>query len=255
VAEYRIDDLARVAGASVRNVRVYQDRGLLPPPIRRGRTAIYTDAHLSRLRLVTNMLGRGYTFAQIKEMLAAWQAGQGLGDVLGFEAAMGAPWTEELPTPITLAELRELYGSQLTEPALARAVELGVLERRGDEFVAPSRGLLEAGRELVRLGVPLAEAIELAGELQRGIDHLTALLVGLVRDYVLDARGPGWLPEGEELPHYVDLLKRLPPLVNSALSAAVARSTSRVIPEIVGDRLVALLARGERDADTGHDQP
>lgn len=245
--EYRIDELARVGGASVRNVRVYQDRGLLPPPIRRGRTAIYTDAHLARLRLVTNMLGRGYTFAQIKEMFAAWQAGRGLADVLGLEEAMGAPWTKELPTVITVGELREMYGDQLTDEATARALELGLLERRGEELVAPSRGLLEAGRELVGMGVPLAEAIELAGELQREIDHLAGLLVGLVRDYVLDPKGPGWMPQGEEVPQYVDLMKRLPLLVSSALSGAIARSTARVIPEMVGDRLVELLSHADRD--------
>lgn len=30
--EYSVDELARAAGSSVRNVRAYQDRGLLPPP-------------------------------------------------------------------------------------------------------------------------------------------------------------------------------------------------------------------------------
>ena len=43
MAEYRIDDLAREAGTTVRNVRVYQDRGLLPPPRREGRAGIYSD--------------------------------------------------------------------------------------------------------------------------------------------------------------------------------------------------------------------
>src|SRR5436305_1643105 len=46
-AEYRIDELAREAGTTVRNVRAYQDRGLLPPPRRSGRVGLYTDAHLS----------------------------------------------------------------------------------------------------------------------------------------------------------------------------------------------------------------
>ena len=32
MAEYRIDDLARAAGTTARNVRAYQERGLLPPP-------------------------------------------------------------------------------------------------------------------------------------------------------------------------------------------------------------------------------
>ena len=37
MAEYRINDLAQESGVSVRNIRVYQERGLLPPPVRRGR--------------------------------------------------------------------------------------------------------------------------------------------------------------------------------------------------------------------------
>lgn len=32
MTEYRIDELARLAGSTVRNIRAYQDRGLLPPP-------------------------------------------------------------------------------------------------------------------------------------------------------------------------------------------------------------------------------
>ncbi|MFB9386717.1 MerR family transcriptional regulator [Pseudonocardia petroleophila] len=35
--EYRIDELAHTAGTTVRNIRAYQDRGLLPPPRRVGR--------------------------------------------------------------------------------------------------------------------------------------------------------------------------------------------------------------------------
>ncbi|CAM4005669.1 MerR family transcriptional regulator [Kibdelosporangium persicum] len=249
MAEYRIDDLARVSGATVRNIRVYQDRGLLPPPIRRGRTAIYTDAHLSRLRLVTNMLGRGYAFAQIAEMLAAWESGRSLADVLGLEEAMGVPWSSELPTPITVRELRKMFGNQLTIANTRQALRLGLLQRQGAGLVAPSPRLLEAGYELVKLGVPLDEVIELAGVLQREVDHVAGLMVGLVRRYVLDPKGEDWLPSGDEVPYYADVLRRLPPVVISALTAAVARSTARVIPDMLGDRLEALLKSDKLASD------
>jgi DNA-binding transcriptional MerR regulator len=54
--EYRIDDLARLAGTTTRNIRVYRDRGLLPPPLRVGRIALFNDAHLTRLRLITSSI-------------------------------------------------------------------------------------------------------------------------------------------------------------------------------------------------------
>ena len=44
MTEYRIDDLAREAGTTTRNIRGYQDRGLIPRPIRRGRIAVYIEA-------------------------------------------------------------------------------------------------------------------------------------------------------------------------------------------------------------------
>ena len=86
--EYRIDDLARLAGTTTRNVRVYRDRGLLHPPLRVGRIALYNDTHLTRLRLVTSMLNRGYNIAHVQEMLGAWEQGKDLGDVLGLESAI-----------------------------------------------------------------------------------------------------------------------------------------------------------------------
>src|SRR5947209_5281538 len=57
--QYRVDDLARAAGTTVRNVRAYQERGLLDPPRREGRVAYFDDSHLARLKLITSMLDRG----------------------------------------------------------------------------------------------------------------------------------------------------------------------------------------------------
>ncbi|MGO9511633.1 MAG: MerR family transcriptional regulator, partial [Mycobacterium sp.] len=91
--EYRIDDLARLAGTTTRNIRVYRDRGLLPPPLRVGRIALFNDTHLTRLRLITSMLDRGYTIAHVREMLSAWEEGKNLGDVLGLETAIVGTWT------------------------------------------------------------------------------------------------------------------------------------------------------------------
>ena len=46
MTEYRIDELAQQAGTTVRNVRAYQERGLLSPPRRQGRAGLFDDGHL-----------------------------------------------------------------------------------------------------------------------------------------------------------------------------------------------------------------
>src|SRR4051794_20303536 len=86
-AELDIDELARRAGTSVRTVRMYQERGLLPAPERRGRRATYGEEHLIRLRLVQRLTERGYSLAAVKDLTAAWDARHGLGHVLGLEGA------------------------------------------------------------------------------------------------------------------------------------------------------------------------
>ena len=97
MAEYRIDELARLANTTVRNVRVYQDRGLLSPPRREGRVGIYTEVHLARLRLIGQLLKRGYTFANIAELVSVWERGGNLSEVLGFESAVGDPGPTKSP--------------------------------------------------------------------------------------------------------------------------------------------------------------
>lgn len=63
--EYRINDLARESAIPVRNIRLYQERRILPPPVRRGRVGWYSEAHLARLRLIARLLDRGYSLAHI----------------------------------------------------------------------------------------------------------------------------------------------------------------------------------------------
>ena len=53
MAEYRLEDLAAVSGVSARNIRAYRERGLLDPPRRVGRSALYDDYHLSQLNTIS----------------------------------------------------------------------------------------------------------------------------------------------------------------------------------------------------------
>ena len=47
-----LDELTHRVGMSVRNVRFYTTKGLVPPPIRRGRSGYYPPDHVARLELV-----------------------------------------------------------------------------------------------------------------------------------------------------------------------------------------------------------
>ncbi|MFD3485182.1 MerR family transcriptional regulator [Streptomyces sp. NPDC058665] len=224
---YRIEDLAHASGATVRTIRAYLDRGLLPAPERRGRANVYGDPHLARLRQIADLLDRGYTLASIKELLEAWDAGRGLGGVLGLVAEVHGPWTDERATRVTRAELDERFGGSPDEAALTEAVELGVLERipgRDDEFLVPSPQELAVAAELYAAGVPLSAISAHLRELRGQVEHIAARFLEFTTEHVF-ARYLGHRPPTDtDAAEAASLVRRLRPLARQTVDAELARA-------------------------------
>ena len=244
MAEYRIDELARAAGTTVRNVRVYQERGLLPPPRRQGRVGIFSDAHLARLRLIGQLLDRGYTFAHIAELVAAWEQGRDLGTVLGLEDALVNQWSDEIPGYLTVAELAEMFGTDITPQTLARAVEVNALEPEGDRFRVPSPRLLRAGAEMVASGIPLSAVLELAGKIRDDLDTVGKRLIDTVAAHL----SPAPSLDDDELAALADVIRRLRPLAKMAVDAYLASAMERHARALAGDHLASLVTNTRSDA-------
>jgi DNA-binding transcriptional MerR regulator len=234
VAEYRIDDLAREAGTTVRNVRVYQDRGLLPPPRREGRAGVYTEVHLGRLRLIGQLLERGYTFAHIAEFFVGWQSGKNLTEVLGLEEVLTTQWTDEMSDYATAEQLVEMFGAEeLVPDNLARAIEQELVCPDGDRYRVPSPRLLHAGAELVKAGIPLAVVLDLSAALAHDMDASAARLIGAVQDHVV-AKHPA-LNEGrdEDVAELAALIRHHKPLAQLAVDAHLPRAMERRVRDAI----------------------
>ncbi|MEV7191084.1 MerR family transcriptional regulator [Streptomyces sp. NPDC093510] len=176
-----MDALAREAGITVRTVRFYRERGLIPPPRREGRIAWYDEHHLARLRTIAALLERGHTLNGIAELADAFEKGRDVGELLGF----GEP-TEEQPVRLTPEELADHFAGEVTPENLVAALDLGYLGTDGDELVHISRRLLDASSTLVRKGVPLAAVLE-AGQLVREhADALAELFITVMRTHTPD---------------------------------------------------------------------
>lgn len=243
---YRIDELARLAGTTVRNIRAYQDRGLLAPPRRVGRVGLYDDRHLARLRLVSQLLERGYSLANIDELVTAWEQGQNLGELIGLEVALTGPWSDEVPTTVDADDLAALFGDD--DRSLDAAIRLGIIEPDGDHFRVNSPRLLQAGAELVAAGIPLDAVLANARALQRDMDRVATRFVQLVTEHVFDPLGDR-LPK-HEVPRLAEVVQRLRPLAQMAVDAELARAMERQVHAQLGDRLRRLLAhlRAGREA-------
>ncbi|MFJ5547057.1 MerR family transcriptional regulator [Streptomyces sp. NPDC093225] len=227
VAEYRIEDLAHHSGATVRTIRAYQDRGLLPKPERRGRSNVYRDTHLARLRQIADLLDRGYTLASIKELLEAWDAGRGLGGVLGLVAEVHGPWTDEEAARISRAELNARFGGRPDERAVDEAVELGVLERlpgREDEFLVPSPQELAVAAELYAAGVPLDAITGHLRELRAQVESIAARFLEFTTEHVFARYLGSTPPTDADAAEAAALVRRLRPLAQQTVDAELARA-------------------------------
>ena len=203
--EYRTEELAGQAGITVRTLRFYRERGLLPPPRREGRIAWYDDHHLARLRTIAALLERGHTLTGIAELADALDQGRDVADLVG-----GAGPTEEEPIRLTPEELAARFEGQVTPENLAAALDLGYLGTDGDEIVHISRRLLDVSSTLVREGIPLAEVLAAGARVREHADALADLFTDLVLRHT-----------GEET------LPRLRPLARSVVEAELSLALDR----------------------------
>ncbi len=238
--EFTIDELAQAAQMTVRNVRAYQDRGLIPPPEIRGRTGIYSDAHLARLRVIGPLLARGYSLSNISELIEAWEKGHDLRQLLGLEQAITTPWAEEVPAYYELSELMTLFQRQMTPETLARAVQLNLIQVDGARFKVPSPRLFNAGLELVKLGVPIASLLDILGGMRANVEQVANALVQLVVRHVFDPVGSKQLPPASEVPHLAEVIWRLRPIADMAVAAEVAAAMERATQRYLGERMDAI---------------
>jgi DNA-binding transcriptional MerR regulator len=235
--EYRLDDLAHAAGATVRNVRAYAERGLLPAPRRVGRVNLYDETHLARLRLIGRLLERGYTVAHIADFIASWEGGHDLGQTLGLEAALLAPASGELPEELGRDELDELFGAPIDPADLARAIELGLLTPVDDRYRVHRPRLLRAGAELLGIGMPLGAVLDLAERMRAQVAAVAETFVSTVAGHVLAQHPPDWRPMDDEVPALVALVDRLRPLARVAVDTELADSLDTELQNYVGDWL------------------
>ncbi|MGO4617632.1 MerR family transcriptional regulator [Nocardia sp. 2YAB30] len=201
--EYTIDELAREAGTTVRSLRVYHERGVLPPPQVKGRTGFYGADHLNRVRTISRLLDRGIKINGIKELLKAWDRGDDLGDILGVvEPDMAETVVVAAGDLIAATELAERYRD--VPNGLARVVAAGLYEPvDAATYRIADRRLVHSLDRIVDAGIPADEVLGELEKLRADADRIARRFVDLFRRTALASfqesdRGPAEVAELEE---------------------------------------------------------
>jgi DNA-binding transcriptional MerR regulator len=241
--EMTIRQLAERTGMTVRNIRAHQTRGLLPPPVVRGRTGYYNDEHVARIELTREMQADGLNLEAIRRVL---DGGDGsAAAIFDFTRALRAPFEDEAPEIIDAAELAGIWGADVDPKLARRAEKLGIFRALPDgriEVISPR--LLRAAAELAELGIGPEEALLTAEKLRRHADGVARAFVELFVREIWQPFERAGRPEGD-WPRMSEALERMRPLAAGALLATFQIAMGEAV-EKEGDRTLRVAARSAR---------
>ena len=224
-ANLTIDELAREAGMTVRNVRAHQSRGLLQPAAIRVRTGYYGHEHVARLKLIQELQAEGFNLKAVQRLI---EGANGSSEALfDFRRAVLTSFADEEPEFATTEELEARLGGPFDPKTQRKAEKLGLVRQVGEgRFEVPSPTLLSAGEELVSLGIPLSHALAVAEQITR---HSRAIADAFVRLFVDDVVGKETDRSPEEWARLADALDRLRPLATDAVRAGFQQTMSQAV--------------------------
>ncbi len=177
-----IDELALATGVTVRTTRYYSTLGLLPPPVRRGRVAYYSDEHRARLELVRALQDHGFTLAAIERYMQRIPARASVED-LAVQRAMLTSWTSGVREVLSADELSERAGRRLFASQLEQLEVTSAVLRTEDGYVPqPS---FDTGVEALDLDLPLDGVVEASEAIDRHMHALADELTDILRRRVL----------------------------------------------------------------------
>lgn len=230
------------AGVSVDTIRFYQSRGLLKPPEREGRAAVYGAAHLRTLRRIRDLAEQGLSLKVIKRLLDSGSSGTDRRLLAAVETASGS---------------RELSRTELAAETGVPAALLRSLEAAGlwgDPRTPGSEAIFaEADAELIRLGLRLLEAglpldrlLALATSFNSALEAVAEGAVDLFNDAV---RRREDAEPGDIVAAFNELLPAATSLVALHFRrTVVAKGRARLVAEAADDPDAQALADAIEDA-------
>lgn len=243
-----IEELAARAAVATTTVRMYQTRGLLPPPRREGRVGRYGPGHLARLHLIGRLQERGFSLAGIQSLVETWEAGRGLDDLLGLEG--GLPGLDA-PTDVLEMAPDELVArfpeAALTPEIIKRSADLGLVTVTDEGKFRVQPRFLGVGASLAAMGIPIDELLDEQAALDEAMDTVANRFARLFERNIWTQFVADGMP-ADRLAEVADQLRQLAQLastvVDESLQAALRRVTEQFVAAEADERASAEELRG-----------
>jgi DNA-binding transcriptional MerR regulator len=245
LAEYRLDDLARISGVSARNIRAYRERGLLDPPRRVGRSAYYDDYHLSQLKTINQLLRRGFNSAHIAEFFASMRQGADLADILGIQRAILGPRSdEEREVPLAPSD-RPAVGIDTEGDEARKLIEYGLAEVVDGQVVLKDTTM---GAIVERTPDPMGYVraiLRMFESTRQSIDTLAADFVHGLQELYAQRFGAAHVPKAEEVAELSRIVLDYRDLGNKVIANRLDEAMREQMVTAVSEFTAAILLSGD----------
>ena len=245
--ELTIDQLAAQVGMTVRNVRAYASRGLIPAPRLVGRTGYYGQEHASRLRLIRDLIDRGYTLAAVERAVlsnASLPAGHALALLNTLDNPLGR---QEEPEVVSREALAAAAGIRPDDDLLDQMVVAGLAERIDDQTLRLLRpSIVHAGTQAVALGLSKESTMAMLPMLAEHLRPVAQHFVDQFREQIWHPFAEAGMPE-EQWPEVLQRIRAILPVAAQSVLAVFRDQLTSVIDEALGEELSSL-ADGAQDS-------
>lgn len=241
-----IDELARVSGVTVRNIRAYQARGLLPSPQVRARTGYYGPGHEARLELIKELQGEGVKLDTIKKLLDT--TGGSTEQVVHFIRRVRELFAAEQRQIVHVDELRERFGDD-GAGLLRRALKLDMLREVGDDqYEEVSPRLMGVAQSMVEMGIPLTRSLDVVEQLRKHADGIAKIYVELFLGEVWRPFDDSGRPEAQ-WPQVYETIEQLRKVSGDAMLAVLQLAVSERLDVTFGRDIVRNVRTSSRDGE------
>lgn len=226
--DYRVEQLAAACDVSVDTIRFYQSKGLLPPPRKEGRVAVYDTDHADRIRRVRALSAKGLSLAVIKRVL---------------DGTLGRA-DEDLAAAVASAQVHDADYLTIDQVAAASGVPSGLLravERAGlplgrsvdgeERYTAADIDLVRQGMRLLEAGLPLDALLDIATGYDAVARSLAERAIALFDHHVREPVRAAGLSDEEAAEKLVAAFGDLLPAVTSLVAYHFRRTLLQLAEE------------------------
>ena len=216
-SDYTVDQLAQDARLPVSTIRMYQHRGLIDPPEKRGRVGYYSESHRERLRLIAQLQERGFSLAAIKEAVDSWASGEPLNDLLGVGDL--TPTLAVEPLRISAGELADRFeGIGVTQEDIQRANAVGLIELDGTDVLVRTPAFLEIGPAIASRGIPVSVMLDEYDAMRKSMAKSAERFMAVFEEHLWAEFVANGMP-GDGIPALTEAATELAQLASASMTA------------------------------------